>query len=121
MAKARRSKKTFVLSFGYWFGAHSLGLLLHPYQSVRRMHRERVYESLVWLPSVCLLIWWVFGLVVSRLDVLASMGLYFLVVPVDKLGITRVVLVFGFVWGGVFLLMWQGLLWYLWRRFRVLV
>ena len=70
------SRKRALLSFGYWFGAGSLGLLLHPYQSMRRIMREGVYIPLVFLPMVLFMFWWGLGFVISRVAVLESLGLF---------------------------------------------
>lgn len=116
----RKRKTTAVLSLGYWFGAHSLGLLVHPYVSMRRIVREKGFVPLVLLPSVCLVVWWVVGVVVAHVDVLVKIGLGVVAFELEKFGPIQIVLSFGFVWGGVFFGCWQVLLLYLWQRFRVL-
>ena len=112
------SKKTAILSLGYWFGAHSLGLLVHPYQSVRRIVRDDFYKPLVWLPSITLLIWWSVSFLISRWNVLATLGLSFLAISLDHWGPTQIILAFLFSWGVVFLLGWQLVLGYLFIRFQ---
>ena len=117
-AKSVNKKRAFVLSLGYWFGAHSLGLWLHPYQSMRRVVREGVFLPLVFLPSVCLGLWWFFGLVISRVALLSGLGLGLVADSLERFGPTQIVLSFGFVWVVVVLLLWQGVLVYLFWRFR---
>jgi len=111
------NKKIALLSFGYWFGAHSVGLLIHPYQSVRRIVRDNFYKPLVWLPSVTLVIWWLLAFLVSRWNVLATLGLSFLAIRLEHWGPTQISLAFMFVWGVIFLLCWQLILSYLFFRF----
>ena len=106
-----------VMSIGYWFGAHSLGLLMHPYQSMRRIVRQEVFVPLVMLPGVCLVGWWMVGVLVGHFPVLAKFGFGFLAISLDKLGWVRLSLYFGFVWVGMFLILWQCLLLYLYWRF----
>lgn len=108
----------FVVSFGYWFGAHSLGLVLHPYQSMRRIVRERVFRPLVLLPLVTAVGWWVTGAVVARINVLASLGLSLVSGKLSGIWVTGWVLSFGWVTGVVFLGLWQIMLGYLYWRFR---
>lgn len=111
-------KRRLVLSVGYWFGSHSQGLLIHPYPTMRRIVREGVYEPLRWLPSMVLVLWWVVGFAISRWNVLSGLGLAFLAVKLERLGATQLIMSFVFVWGVVWLLLWQGLLVYLYRRFK---
>lgn len=115
------TKSLGVLSLGYWFGAHSLGLLLHPYQSMRRVVRERVFVPLVLEPLVFLGVWWGLGVVVAHFTVLEKLGLLKMSVVLESVWLTRPVMYFGFVWGGVFLVLWQVMLFYLWWRFKGII
>ena len=115
-----KKKRIVMLSTGYWFGAHSLGLLVHPYQSMRRLVKLELYKPLVMLPGVCLLGWWMVGMVVSRFNVLSALGLSFLAVRFEHFGPMQLMLGFLFMWGVVFLVMWQVLLLYLYWRFKSL-
>lgn len=72
---------------------------------------------LVMLPSVLLVGWWVLGVVVARVSILAKLGLPGLAGELENLMMARVLMYGVFVWGGVYLLMWQGLLLYLYWRF----
>lgn len=106
------------LSLGYWFSAYSLGLLLHPYQSVRRLVREDFYKPLVWLPLVCLFIWWLLGVIVGHFNILLTLGFDFLDLTLKRLGPTQIALSFLFMWVSMFFICWQVLLGYLYWRFR---
>ena len=110
-------KSRVLLSFGYWFGSRSLGLLMHPYQSVRAIRRDDFYKPLVWLPSVLFLGWWFMGFLIGRVDVLLGLGLGGLARGLSGWGSTQIVLSFIFVWGAAFLVIWQVMLLYLDRRF----
>jgi hypothetical protein len=113
-------KKTLVLSLGYWFGARSLGLLIHPYISMRRIMRDKVYSSLVYLPSVCLGLWWLIGLIIAQFNVLVSLHLAVVANWLDVLSFKPLLWSFIFIWVSVFLILWQFLLAYLLLRFNVL-
>ena len=96
------SKKTTILSFGYWFSAYSLGLLVHPYKTVRSLVRERVYLRLIWFPMVFWVLSWVIVLVVLRLIEVVFALVGFLT-PQWLIFVSG----FGFWWMSVFLLLWQ--------------
>jgi len=112
--RKKLGRKMAVVSLGYWFGSHSLGLLMHPYQSVRRMVREEVFVPLVMLPGVVLMVWWVVGVGVAK----ATLGLGVVAVELERRWPTQIVLSLAWLWGAVFLLLWQVMLLYLYRRFR---
>lgn len=116
--KTRRHKSIAVLSFGYWFGVRSLGLLIHPYQSVRALVRDDFYKPLVWLPGLMLAMWWFLGFLISWLPVLSKFGLSVLANGLEKWGATQLVMSFVFVWGVIFFVVWQILLTYLWVRMK---
>lgn len=113
-------KRKLVLSVGYWFGAYSLGLLLHPYASMRRVVREKMYRPLLWLPAVVLLVWWLAGLLVAHWPLLVMAGLGVVAEEFGRWGAVGLVMELVWVGGVVFLVLWQGLLYYLYRRFRKL-
>lgn len=109
------NRKTAVLSLGYWFSAYTLGLLLHPYKTVRELVRRPSFKPMVGVPVVFLGVAWVVGMV----------GLRFGWVILWLLGLVATarfvnILVFWWWWLVVFLGLWQGLLVYLWMRFRVI-
>jgi len=116
----KTSKRLFLLSLGYWFSAHSLGLILHPYQSMRRLSTNKLYRPLTFLPLVTFLFWWLLGFVVSRFNVLATLGLPFFAVQLEHWSPTQIALSFIFAWGIILLLLWQTLLMYLYFRFKPL-
>lgn len=101
-----------VLSLGYWFGALSFGLLIHPYITTRKMVRDKLLRPLVLLPAVSGVAMWLAAFVLVRLGsgLLKLLGLSFPVEGVYGLG-------FWFWWVGWFLVFWQGVLGYLWLRF----
>lgn len=107
-----------LFSLSYWFGAHSLGLLVHPYQSVRRIVRDQFYRPLIWLPSVCLAFWWLLGAVIARFNILATLRLRFVVEAINTVSFKQYLFSFIFLWGATFLILWQVLLVYLYIRFR---
>lgn len=94
---------------------------MHPYQSMRRIVRDKAYVPLIWLPTVCLGLWWLLGLIVSRYEVLRSLGLSIVVNQLSKIHAMDWMMAFGFMWGIVFLLLWQLMLGYLFVRFRKVV
>ncbi len=105
-------KKTLVLSVGYWFSAYTLGLLLHPYKTVRELRRNSRFTPMVAVPVVIWSIVWVVGMV----------GLRFGWVVLWVLGLKALprfitLLAFLFWWFTFFMGMWQVLLLYLWLRF----
>ncbi|OGV90636.1 hypothetical protein A2783_05750 [Microgenomates group bacterium RIFCSPHIGHO2_01_FULL_45_11] len=107
-------KNILILSFGYWFSAYSLGLLLHPYKTVRELARRRVFGPLVLVPVVMWLVFWFGGMV----------GLRFGGVILWLLGLVATarflhILSFLFWWLTIFLGMWQAVLIYLFLRFRL--
>lgn len=107
-------RRRMVLSLGYWLGAHSLGFLTHPYQSVFRIVRAQFYEALVLMPMVLLIWWWVLGVVLAHANVLLSLGLPQVAGAIALVPYKQQVLSFVFVYGVCFLLLWQLvlLLWY---------
>lgn len=107
-----------LLSLGYWFGSHSAGLLLHPYQSVRGIVRDNFYRPLVFLPGVSLLGWWLLGAIIARFNILASLRLNIIAQAIDQVGFKQYMFVGIFLWGMIFLILWQVLLGYLFVRFE---
>lgn len=103
---------TFILSFGYWFSAYTLGLLLHPYKTVREFIRVPTFQPMVLSPVVIWAVFWVVGMVGLRFGgvLLGLLGL----VATDRF---KNILAFLFWWGTSFLGLWQVLLFYLFGRF----
>lgn len=105
-----------ILSWGYWFSALSLGLLLHPYPTLRKMVRDRLLRPLVMLPVVVTVGLWVTTVV------LVHGGVWM----IDWLGVAtpgfiKWGLALFFWWAVWFLGLWQAVLGYLFVRFvRVL-
>jgi hypothetical protein len=110
-------KKTAILSVGYWFSAYTLGLLVHPYKTVRTLVRERAYQGLVINPVIFWVGGWLVALVLSRVLLLASIYL-----DLGLMGKWLVAgLVFLFWWFSWFCLLWQILVGYLWLRFSAIL
>jgi len=106
-------KRILVLSLGYWFSAYTLGLLLHPYKTVRELSRRPAFAQMVWAPGVIWLMAWVVALVGVRLGggLLRLGGME--TAPAWLVG----GLAFIFWWLSVFLGLWQVMVGYLWWRF----
>lgn len=107
------SKVTTILSLGYWFSAYTLGMLLHPYKTVRELSGRRGLGPMVAAPAVIWGVSWVVGMV----------GLRFGWVLLWLLGLKatgRFVNILAFLWWWltVFLGLWQVVVGYLWGRFR---
>ena len=103
-----------MISLGYWFSAYTLGLLLHPYKTVRELVRRPVFGPLVTAPLV---IWGVCWLT-------TMIGLRFGWVVLWILGLEatpRFIHILAFLWWWLtnFLLLWQMVVAYLWVRFKV--
>lgn len=107
-------KRVAVLSVGYWFSAYTLGLLLHPYKTMRELVRRRVFLPLALAPMVVGVGAWGVGMVGLRF----GGGLLWLV---GLQAMPRFVSLLAFLWWWlvVFLAVWQGLLLYLLGRFWV--
>ncbi len=101
------SIKTTSWGVGYSVFQVMQGLLLHPYQTMRQVVRERVFLWLVWLPVVL----WILALFVWRL----AAFLFVRVLPYPNIW------VFVAVWFTVGIGMYQALLLYLWFRFMRVV
>jgi hypothetical protein len=107
------SKRTALLSSGYWFSAYTLGLLLHPYKTARELGRRRVFRPLLWAP----LIFWIMVYLVGFLGLRFGGGVLRLMGVMTTPGWLVGILAFLFWWLTVFLLLWQLLLAYLGNRF----
>ena len=102
-----------VLSFGYWFSAYSLGLMLHPYKTVRELVGEKRFRLLILAPLVFWVMLWGVGLVLFQVggEVLELLGLGWLGEVLLRM------LAFLWWWVSIFLLLWQVVLVYLGWRF----
>jgi len=105
---------TVILSIGYWFSSYTLGLLLHPYKTVRGLVRSRKLSGLVIVPTVIWIISWAVGMV----------GLRFGWVLLWVLGLVATarfvnILVFVWWWLTVFFALWQVVVGYLFIRFKI--
>jgi hypothetical protein len=107
-------KSLLFLSVGYWFSSYTLGLLLHPYKTVRALVRKRKFYSLVFVPVVVWVVFWVIGMIGLRLGgiILSLLGLVATIRFVHILG-------FLFWWLTWFMVLWQVLVGYLFIRFWV--
>jgi len=111
-----KTKLKTILSFGYWFGALSLGLLLHPYLTLRKMVRDRLMRPLAFLPLVSAVCLWVSGVMVVSLG-----GVILRILGVVMPGMVIIGLGFLFWWVMWFLILWQMVLGYLLIRFLVVL
>lgn len=107
-------RKQTVLSLGYWFSAYTLGMLLHPYKTVRELVRRPVFAPMIVVPIFMWGFMWVVGMVGLRFGwvVLWVLGL-------KATGRFVNILAFIFWWLTTFLVMWQIVVGYLWVRFRM--
>ena len=106
------TRKNYIWSWGYWFGSRTQGLLIHPYITMREIAREKFLRPLVFLPVVIWLMSWIVAIIVGRIGLWFSLEDQAWTVPLGK------IVVFAWVWGSCFLLLWQVLLTYLYVRFR---
>lgn len=104
----------YLLSWSYWFGSRTQGLLVHPYVTMREIVRERFLRPLAVLPVVIWVMSWMVGLVLGRVGLWLDLAGLWWTVPVGK------GLVFLWVWMSVFLSLWQVVLGYLYVRFRLI-
>jgi len=106
------SKTTFALSFGYWFSAYSLGLLIHPYKTVREIVRQHGFRPLLFLPLVLWVLMWIMGLIFLHII------LYLATFWQNLLFLGGKGWIILFWWITLFLLEWQIILIYLGFRFE---
>jgi hypothetical protein len=106
--------RDYVLSWGYWFGSRTQGLLVHPYITMREIVREQFLRPLTVVPVVMWVGSWIIALVLARVGLMFGLQYAWWAAPVGK------TLVFLWMWMGVFLAIWQLLLGYLYVRFRLL-
>jgi hypothetical protein len=106
------NRHTAILSLGYWFSAYTLGMLLHPYKTVRELVRLKSFTPMVFTPLVIWLSLWLVGLIGLRFGwaILWLLGLH-------ATGRFINLLAFLFWWATCFLLLWQMVVGYLWLRF----
>ncbi|MFC1653713.1 hypothetical protein ACFL1M_02600 [Patescibacteria group bacterium] len=110
------SKKTAVLSLGYWFSAITLGMLQHPYKTMREVVRKKSLRMSFLAPIVWISLLWV----MSVLSIF--LGRVFLSLLSIEIGeVVFLVLEFLFWWGFLFLVLWQILVGYLYFRFRSVI
>jgi len=107
------SKKTALLSVGYWFSAITLGMLLHPYKSVRDVVRQPHLRVLVWAPIVWGVIFWLMAVGLILIGRLVAEIIGFVYPHLLYKGLEGV-----FWWAVWFLILWQGLVGYLFFRFK---
>jgi|OM-RGC.v1.029461956 hypothetical protein len=109
-------KSTSVLSLGYWFSAYSVGLLVHPYKSVRDVLRNRPFRWLLVAPFVYVILLWLVAAVGVRVG-----GALLQLLTGGTPQVLIYLFAFLFWWCLIFLLLWQVLLGYLGWRFRGVV
>lgn len=107
------SKRTTLLSIGYWFSSTNLGMVAHPYKTVREIVREKEFSPLILSPFVWMLLFWV----IATSCILAGR----LLSDLSSFTYPRWfydLLEFCFWWAVWFLGWWQVLVLYLYVRFR---
>jgi len=107
------SKKTAVLSIGYWFSATTLGMLLHPYKTMRKVLRKKALWMSVLAPVVWGVIFWLGAVIIILITRILGRELG-IVYPwwIYKL------VEFLFWWIMWFLVLWQMLVGHLFFRFK---
>ena len=58
------------LSFSYWFSSRTLGLLSHPYITMRQIAREHFLRPLAILPVVIWIMSWLTAVFIGRIGLL---------------------------------------------------
>ena len=106
-------KMTLILSLGYWFSAYTLGMLLHPYKTVRELVRRPALQPMVLTPMVIWVIFWVAAMIGLRFG-------WVILWVVGLKATPRFINLLAFIWWWltVFLILWQVVVGYLWVRFR---
>lgn len=107
------SKKTAVLSMGYWFSATTLGMLIHPYKTMREVLRKKSLWLSVLAPVVWGLIFWLGAVVIIFSTRLIGETLV-ITYPAWVYKLVE----FLFWWAMWFLVLWQILVGYLFVRFK---
>jgi hypothetical protein len=108
------NKATAVLSLGYWFSAYTLGMLLHPYKTVRELVRREAFGPMVLVPVFMWVVMWLLGMVGLRFG-----WLILWVLGLDATPRFVNILAFLFWWMTFFAGMWQVVVGYLWVRFKL--
>jgi hypothetical protein len=108
------NRATAFLSVGYWFSAYSLGLLLHPYKTVRELVRRKTFGPMVLVPTIMWGFMWLIGMVGLRFG-----WLLLWVLGLEATGRFVNILAFFFWWLTFFVGLWQVVVGYLWIRFRL--
>ena len=106
-------KKTIFLSLGYWFSSYTLGLLVHPYKTMREFIRHKSFRPLILVPLVTWSLGWVLGMAGLRFG-----GSILRLVGVGVGDNFVFLLAFLFFWFSFFMLFWQIVLLYLFLRLK---
>lgn len=110
------SKRTALLSVGYWFSSTNLGMLVHPYKTVREVVREKEFSPLILSPFVWMLLFWMIATACILIGRLLS--------DFSSFHYPRWfydLLEFCFWWAVWFLGWWQVLVLYLYMRFKAVL
>lgn len=105
------SKKLWLLSLSYWFSSRTLGLLIHPYITARVILREHFLRPLMFVPVLVWTLSWILGMALTRIGMFFNLGSMLFAYQMGM------ALLFFWVWGTVFVFLWQLLLIYLFFRF----
>jgi len=101
------------LSWSYWFGSRTQGLLIHPYITMREIVREHFLRPLTLIPTIIWIMTWIIAIFIGRLGILLSLDQQTWTIIVGK------GLVFLWLCLSWFIFLWQILLSYLYLRFRL--
>lgn len=104
-------KSLWVLSFSYWFSSRTLGLLVHPYITVRVILREHFLRPLILVPVFFWILSWILGMFLTRVGMFLNLGSIPFAFEVSM------AFLFVWVWGTIFVMLWQIVLMYLSFRF----
>ena len=97
-----------IISFFYAVGRFALGLLLHPYQTMQLLVRQRIFVWVVLTPAI----FWIILLISNQY--LIAPTLSYLKISCPEM---RQVTSFFRMWISIFALYWQLMLFYLLLRF----
>jgi hypothetical protein len=116
LQKQTLKKRITALSLGYWFSATNLGMLLHPYKTVRDVVRIKEFSPLIFSPLVWMIVFWGLALVSVLLGrmIASEWSIFYPRWFYD-------VLEFCFWWAVWFLGWWQVLVLYLYLRFKTVL
>jgi hypothetical protein len=103
-SKNKNNRSTLVIFIAYVWTKTLLGLTIRPYKSVREINRNKVLTPVLFSPIIGLIVLFVFGRMATYVLELGDFG--------------RTVMAIVLSTGLISILLWQGLLLYLFFSFR---